>query len=156
MLLFKALKQLDDHSCLTTCLAMIVQESIEYVDEFFQGSDGHSSGDALIFLAHHGIYLAMFAIPADGEEYITLSGKENLHFELAIKNRPALITVLSERFEGELHSVFWTGHEVFDPSPLVIGPRSLESYKVVEVWPLLLTEQRDAILTKGGSNYDSG
>ena len=150
MLLFEALKQMDDKSCLSTCLAMIVGESIEYVDGWFQGSNGRSADDAIIFLAHHGIFLAMYAIPAKGEKHMTLKGHEDLHFELSIVERPALVTVLSERFEGKLHAVFWDGEKVLDPSPYVVGPRSLESYKITEVWPLLLTHARGRTLTKGG------
>ena len=152
MLLFKALKQMDDRSCLTTCLAMIVGESIEYVEEFFRGSNGRTAADAIIFLAHHGIFLGTFAIPADGEEYLTLSGKKDLQFELQLENQPALITVQSERFPDTLHSVFWNGYEVLDPSPLVIGPRSLDSYEIVEVFPLLLTRQRAKRLLRGGED----
>lgn len=151
MQLFKALKQMDDKSCLTTCLAMIVQESTEYVEDWFQGSNGHTAEDAIIFLAHHGVFLAMYAAPIGSEEYVVLSGKEDLHFELSIVNRPALITVLSERFPGKLHSVFWTGCTVFDPSPRVVGPRSLDSYRIAEVWPLLFSEsERHKALIKGG------
>lgn len=156
MLLLKALKQMDDRSCLTTCLAMIVEEPIEYVDAWFDGSNGHSADDAIIFLAHHGIFLAMYAIPGDGNEYMTLGGKEDLDFKMCIVGRPALVTVLSERFEGKLHAVLWDGEKVFDPSPLVIGPRSLDSYKIVEIWPLLLTEQRGKTLMGGlRKNHES-
>lgn len=140
MKLFKALKQPDNKSCQHTVLAMIVGESVDYVKEWFDWDLPLGSDDAILFLAHHGIYLATFLKAKN--DHIVISDIEDITFTIPMKGRPAMLAVKSERYEGKLHAVLWTGKEVLDPNPNVKESRTLDSYKIVEIWPMIMTEER--------------
>ena len=141
--LFRQEKQPTDRTCQHTCLAMITGNTVEYVIKWFgdYGDMPLCSEDTIVFLAHHGVYLAIYAEGKDGK-YLNLSKGTSLDISITLKHRPALLAVISERFEDTTHAVFWDGMKVLDPSPLVKEPRTLESYKIIEYWPLLFTEQQ--------------
>ena len=147
------LKQPTDKTCVHTCLAMIVGESVDYVIDYLSNDGPLCAEDMIIFLAHHGIYLSFFAQARSGQT-LNLQGDDLLEVQLPLRDRPALITVRSERFLGKLHQCFWDGRNVQDPNPLVQGPRGLKSYDIVEFWPLLLTEQRFAAVENAWRSYD--
>jgi hypothetical protein len=121
---------------------MIIGESIEYVVDWFGGNDSAlASEDAIIFLAHHGVYLATYG-STEGGLPRELSPSDEVILRIPLRNRPALLTVSSERFPGGLHSVYWDGQYIRDPNPDVPDKRNLEDYDIVEYWPLIFTEAR--------------
>jgi len=143
MLLFETLKQPTDRTCQHTCLAMITGNTVEYVEDWFShyGNDlPLIAEDAIIFLAHHGVYLAMYAI-SPNDEPMDIDGSEQVvTIPMKICDHPALIMVDSEQFPGKMHAVFWDGQNVLDPA---YGTRrKLSEFKVREYWPVLLTEQQ--------------
>lgn len=130
-----------DKTCSHACLALMVEKPVQYVIDWFgdygdMAMDGTSS---LIFLAHHGIFLAVFAVPKNGG-WMEFDPDDSIELGWPVGGRPALLTVQSERFEGKLHSVFWDGEKVFDPSPLSTKCREIAEYKIVEYWPLLVND----------------
>jgi hypothetical protein len=134
------LTQIDDHTCLHTCLAMIAGTTVQEVVEWLGSPDrAMNSEEAILYLAQHGIFLATYFYCRDGAE-VTEDFTIELRSPLA--GHPMLLTVKSQRFPGKLHSVFWTGKEVLDPSPLRKGPQKIEDYEVTEFWPLLVTEKQ--------------
>lgn len=135
---FKTLKQSTNKTCMQTCLAMIVGESVEYVIDWLANNNALHSEDGIIFLCHHGIYPSMYAEFKKGAK---LEDEDKIEFSIPLKDRPALITVKSERFKDKLHSVFWDGKKIHDPSPLVLKLRDINTYKIVEYWPLIMTQQ---------------
>lgn len=140
---FGPLKQPDSNTCFYACLAMIVGESVSYVKNWFKSARPLYPEDGVIFLAHHGIYLTHYSGFDDkSEDWMTLKENSTIEYYIPIAERPALLTVRSERFPGKLHVVLWDGQRVWDPNPQVLGPRRIDSYKIVQFWPLMLTEQR--------------
>lgn len=141
MKLFEILKQPTDKTCQQTCLAMITGTSVEYVISWFGdwGRDAKLAEDAIIFLAHHGIYLATFLEAKKGK---TLDIEKNTiaKIDFTMEDRPALLVVKSERWEGKLHAVLWDGQQVLDPS--VGKKRELKEFEIIEYWPLLFTDQQ--------------
>ncbi len=137
---FEMVKQPTDRTCSHSVLAMIVGESVDYVVEWLRNDGALTAEDTIIFLAHHGVYLA-FYLNAE-EDYFELKKDSTIDLHFPLDERPALLTVMSERFEGKLHQVFWNGNKVMDPSPESEDLRDLDSYKVVEYWPLLWTDER--------------
>lgn len=144
---FKRLLQPDNKNCVATCCAMVTGESVEYVLDWFGSGLGYTAEDMILFFAHHGVYLAFYAIPEDGKHF-KLSSEEGEEVSLIrpIKDHPALLTVLSKRFPGKLHQVFWTGKIVLDPSPGSPSERKIEDYKIVEYWPVIWTAERGRAL----------
>ena len=138
----KSLKQPTDCTCVHTVLAMITNTSVDYVIDWLSNSSAVGAEDQIIFLAHHGIYLATYVQPHQDGTYLALTENEVLNVDFPIAKHPAIITVESERFEGRLHVIYWDGFRVHDPSPAVTEQRTLESYKVVEYWPIMMTAQR--------------
>ncbi len=139
-IIVEPLKQPNDSTCVHTTLAMIAGCSVEDVIAYFGHSDALHFTDMYRFLADKGMYIAFYAAPSDGEKYTRVSIHERLQLSHRIKGNPAVVTVLSERFEGKLHQVFFDGEVVHDPSPAVDGPRDIGTYKIVEFWPLLVNE----------------
>jgi hypothetical protein len=135
----RELKQPTDKSCLTTCLAMLTDSSVQEVIEFIGHGSPLTADDAILYLAHHGVYLAICVNL--GKEGRQINSNTEMSVNISLDQRPALLTVLSERFEGKLHSVIWDGRSVLDPNPLVNGPQEIERYKVTEVWPLLMNSR---------------
>ena len=134
------LTQIDDHTCLHTCLAMMTGTTVQEVVEWVGPPDrALCSEDALLYLAQHGVYLAMYFQCSDGTR---VSHGYSIEMKAPLSGHPMLLTVKSERFPGKLHCVFWTGHDVLDPSPLRKGPQKIEDYEVLEFWPVLMTEQQ--------------
>lgn len=132
--------QPDEHTCQHACLALITGKSIDYIIDWFGDNHALNGEEAIIFLAHHGIYLASYAIPSK-KEYMVLYPDNEINVVWPVNDRPALLVVQSERFDGKLHAVFWDGEKVFDPNPLVEKPREISSYKIMEFWPLLINEE---------------
>uniref|UniRef100_A0A6M3IVG6 Uncharacterized protein n=1 Tax=viral metagenome TaxID=1070528 RepID=A0A6M3IVG6_9ZZZZ len=137
---FNPIKQPNNRTCMATCLAIIVGERTEYVLDWFQGNPSYTMEDAFIFLAHHGIYLGFFFRPID-DSFFTLDSNSEISLPLfPMKYRPCLLCVNSKRFMKKLHMVFWDGMDVLDPAS---GTKEdICSYEILEVWPLILTENR--------------
>ena len=132
--------QSDDKSCLPCVLGMMVGESEEYVKGWFEYQDPPlTDEDAMIFLAHHGIYLSLLAA-FDAKE--PMEDLDNSEVKITFDNRPAYVIVESERFPGRHHAVFWDGRNVLDPSPESKPKRRLSEYVVIGVYPMMMTAQR--------------
>ncbi|MHA2377492.1 MAG: hypothetical protein ACXAB9_15160 [Candidatus Thorarchaeota archaeon] len=140
------MKQNYNNSCLACVLAIIVDESEQYVLDWFKYIDPpFSDEDAFLFLAHHGIYLAFSAKLLNGSR---ITGRETLEIELDMQGRAAYVVVESERYAGRTHAIFWDGYRVYDPNPDTEDGRLLESYNVERFYPMMLTEERQRIFRR--------
>lgn len=62
---------------------------------------------------------------------------------------PAILQVLTP--SGVLHQVFFDGKNIHDPSPSVVGPRSVSEYECVDA--LFVIKQGQALVRKQGSSF---
>lgn len=135
------IKQSNNKSCLASALAMMVDESEQYVLDWFE-NDGppFCDEDAYIFLAHHGIYLSLYCKP---KEPISFDDVECLNVSLQLNGRPFYLVVESQGFPGKTHAILWDGYKVLDPNPEARNNPSLSNYKIVGFYPMMQTEERD-------------
>lgn len=139
------MKQSRYNSCLACVLAMIINESEQYVLDWFEYIDPpFSDEDAFLFLAHHGIYLSFSAVLLNGSK---INGTEVLQIELDMRGRAAYVVVKSEKHPGRTHAIFWSGYRVYDPNKDTSDDRPLESYDIERFYPMMLTEEREEIFS---------
>lgn len=67
--------------------------------------------------------------------------KEKMGIGLDLADIPAYVIVDSETRSGIEHSVYWDTKQVLDPNPLVLNPRKLSSYKIMNVFPICKLDQ---------------
>jgi len=144
------INQTKENTCLACVLAMMVNESEQYVLDWFGDiSPPKQDEDAFIFLAHHGLYLVSLAdftkISMDGKG-IYINGREIFRVKFSLETHKAYIVVDSPNREDTTHAVFWDGEMILDP--LYLEPQRLEKYKIQHIYPLLTTEQRMVKSTK--------
>lgn len=139
----KLVSQGKDKTCLACCLAMIVDETEEYILDWFKeyGKPPTSIFDAFIFLAHHGVFLANGiwfvdggggGLPIKADEPYETTYTLNEHFALIIVDSP-------DPEISDNHAVFWDGSKVLDPSRS--EPQPLDNYFVRLVFPMMFTNQ---------------
>ena len=135
----KAIYQTQFNSCLACVLAMIVGETEQYVINWFKNQNPpFNDEDAMIFLAHHGIFFALSG-KFNGEKNFYPDTTIKIHFEL--EGRCAYIVVESKTSKTGYHAIFWNGSKVLDPQRLN-DKRRLEDYKIHYIYPLQVTEER--------------
>lgn len=136
------IKQTADNTCVACVLAMMVKESEKYVLDWFVHKDPPFSDlDVFIFLAHHGIFLAFhIECPSFDGTGIDLSKIDHLEVQVGINKQSAYMVVGSPFGFGRTHAVFWNGKNILDP--LHEKPQALNKYKVKELYPITMTEQR--------------
>lgn len=140
----KIINQTKHNTCLACVLAMMVGESEQYVLDWF-GDLGvpHSDEDAFIFLAHHGIYFAVFAdfsqTTEDGKG-VDISGYDEFSVNFRLSTHKAYMVVDSPTSNDITHAVLWDGEKVLDP--LCDKPQELGKYKVQHVYPFITTAKR--------------
>jgi hypothetical protein len=78
----------------------------------------------------------------DEETGMVLDRSTYFRLETPLRDRPAILTVPSEAFEGFWHYIFWDGHDVRDPSPSVGETAKLQDYRVLEAMPLVYVDER--------------
>ena len=133
--------QPNNKTCGQTCLAIMTDQTVEYVIDWLNTDSGAFAEDCIIYLAHHGIYLGAYATVSEGEHFIVEDNDFEFQIGWPITGRPALLAVKSERFLGKEHWVFWDGEKIFDPSPLSPKCREISEYKIVDYFPLIVTEK---------------
>uniref|UniRef100_A0A6H1ZVN5 Peptidase C39 domain-containing protein n=1 Tax=viral metagenome TaxID=1070528 RepID=A0A6H1ZVN5_9ZZZZ len=145
MKLFRELIQPTCNTCLLTCLAMITGRSVRYVRKVFKGKGipTPTVAQTIPFLVEHGVYLALWIDM--GREKLRV--KDKLILTLNIKNRPALLVVYIN--DTVTHAVIWDGKRVLDPDGDLKKPKRLSSYKVIEYWPIILSDKIYNKLIKG-------
>lgn len=138
----KIIQQTKDNTCLACVLAMIVNESEQYVLDWFVHQDPpFHDEDAFLFLAHHGIFLALgFNFKPDHPDGVDLTDIHNITAEINIKERMAYLVVDSLINKEYTHAIFLKDGKIYDP--LFEEPQKLDNYKVRWAYPLLITEQR--------------
>jgi hypothetical protein len=119
-------------------LAMIVNETEQYVRDWFDFSPPYSDQDAALFLIHHGIIPGIvFGVKPNHEEIIYDFTEKtiNINYNLRL---PAIITVKSQRFSNMTHVIFWDGDNIHDPNPEAKydGTGRLTKYKILQWTPL--------------------
>ena len=138
------INQTKNNTCVACVLAMMVNESEQYVLDWF-GDTGipHTDEDAFIFLAHHGIYLTALAdftqVSKDGKG-VRVDSDQSFQVNFSLHTHKAYIVVDSPNREDITHAIFWDGEKVLDPS--CDKPQEIEGYKVQHIYPMLTTKQR--------------
>jgi len=124
---------------------MITGRSVKYVRKVFKGKGilTPTVAEAIPFLVEHGIYLALW-VDMSREK---LRVKDKLTLTLNIKNRPALLVVDVNGIVS--HAVIWDGKKVLDPNRDLKKPKRLSSYRIIEYWPITLSDERYNKLIKG-------
>lgn len=131
------MKQSQNNTCLACVLAIIVGEAEQYVLDWFKYQDPPlNDQDALIFLAHHGIFFAIQIVPHKKE----IDSHSTYEVELSLKERAAYVIVESETYKGKHHAIYWDGYRVRDPQRP--SQKLLRRYKVICFYPLMTTEER--------------
>ena len=59
--MMETIKQPTNRTCQHAVLAMVTDETVEYVIDWFNSDAPLCADDVIIFLAHHGIYVSIFA-----------------------------------------------------------------------------------------------
>jgi hypothetical protein len=144
------IRQTRPSTCLMCVLAMMVGETEQYVIDWFDPITAPiCDEDAYLFLAHHGVFLAMGADLKgfNGGESIQISNDNIINIRVALDTQAAYLVVDSPNNGGKTHAVLWNGKEVFDP--LKSEPQPLDGYKVQYMYPFMMTDQRyDRIFKK--------
>ena len=133
----KVINQTKTNTCLVCVLAMIVEESEQYVLDWFKYiTPPISDEDAFIFLAHHGRYLTTCASFKNKktQKGISLSNIDYIEIKWDMKNE-AYLVVDSHTKEDRTHAVFWTGKKVLDP--MEKKPQPLSKYKIRYLYPMM-------------------
>lgn len=141
---FHTVKQPEGSSICGACLvAMITGLELDTVQAGMTSTtrDGHlyyKEVEIIRFLAAHGIYVGMRAIPLENP----LNKNTPIQFDWAFKGNPAILSVKSKVFDDGDHFVFWDGQHVRDSSWANEADTSrLEEYHILEIAPLLYTEE---------------
>lgn len=141
--MIKTIKQSRNNSCLAAVLAMMVNESEEYVLDWFKFQNTPlNDEDAFIFLAHHGIYLSLYCLLNEPQ---SICKTETLEIDISLNDRKMYLVVESENYPGKHHAVFWDGNCVHDPSPNSQDKRSIEEYKIIGFYPIMTTKEREIL-----------
>ena len=121
-----AVRQSRSNTCLMACLAMLVNETEQYVLDWFVHIDPPIEDmDAFIFLAHHGIFLANYAdLTQFGEngKGIEVNKKQDLVVYYTLENRFAYIVVDSPNFESWIRRETKIGNDVRIGSNVTLLP----------------------------------
>lgn len=144
----KRIIQEDTWSCLACCAAMSVGKDLKDVYKFL-GHDGSGIDQESLhpekrqsfnwieiarYLAHNGYLLGSWAL-LNG---CNLTGIDEIHFTLKIKECQAILQVPSERLGGEcMHAIYWDGFKIYDPSPGAKENPELADYKVFQFIPVI-------------------
>ena len=138
--MFDHIKQTESNTCMACVMAMIVGETEKYVLDWFEHIDPpFYDEDAMIFLAHHGFFLAMglFISP---EIKLTNKVMDDIGVSVSFTGRPAFVIVQSPKTEGVVHAVLWDGKDVLDP--LFDEKRNIEDYVVDTIFPITMSRRR--------------
>ena len=132
-------------SCVACVLAMMVGEDEKYVLDWFEHIDPpFNDEDAMIFLAHHGIYLGIaLNVKGRSDKGIDISGISSIETTISLETHRAYMIVDSPSENGRAHAVFWDKNRVLDP--LKDSPQKLSKYKVRYVYPMMTTSVRNKI-----------
>jgi len=134
------MKQTKINSCAACVMAEIVGESEQYVLDWFKYYDPpFCDEDAILFLAHHGVYLSLYCKMS---EPTRMDSDEDITVALTFKKRAFYIIVKSERFEDKFHAIFWNGYKVIDSNPDSFDGRDLSEYEIVGFYPVMRTEEK--------------
>lgn len=137
----KLIQQTKPNTCLACVLAMIVEETEQYVLDWFQFVDPPFRVEhAFIFLAHHGIFLNIGGNLTDEQgKGKNIEGINPIDLRIDMRKNPAYLVVES-KVEGLDHAVFWDCEHVLDPKKK--EPQPLGEYKVKYIFPMMPTERR--------------
>ena len=129
----KVIKQTLRNSCMYCVLAMITNETEDYVIDWFKNyGEGVTLTilDANIYLAHHGVFLCTEVFNVDSSvidaEYISI---------IKFDGTPLIVTVVSEDFPEFGHTIYWDGAKVHDPNPNTRRSK-LSEYEVKNMYPV--------------------
>lgn len=129
----RTIRQPDGSSCVAACVAMIIDESVDYVlGAVKRDEDGPVPlRQAYALLALHGWCGMAF----DERTATAVIRKQNVEIE-GMHDHTALVTVDSP-LEGKLHLVVYDGDEKCIRDPLCDGVRFVRDYNVKEWSPLI-------------------
>jgi len=128
----KTIKQTRNNTCMHCVLGMLTKNSESYVINWFKNyGDGITLApeDAIIFLAHHGCYLASQITNKDND--FGLRYTATINFD----GSELFICVDSEDFPGLDHVVYWDGEQVHDPNPNTKRIK-LDEYDINYIYPI--------------------
>lgn len=139
------IQQSKDNTCVAAVLAMIVNESEQYVlDWFAHKNPPFCDDDLIIFLAHHGVYLAVCGILEDeNENGVNISDYNTLEIQYNISTCYAYLVVESFSKKELCHAVLLKEGVIYDP--LHASVQKLSNYKVKYFYPLLIAQNREPI-----------
>ena len=143
--MFKIVQQSKDNTCVAAVLAMITNNTEQYVLDWFEHQDApFCDDDAIIFLAHHGIFFAVCGtIIDDNKQGKDLSKFSTLEITYDLNKCTAYLIVESYTRKELSHAVLLKEGLIYDP--LCNKPQKLNKYKVLYFYPLLITENREKI-----------
>lgn len=143
---YKTIKQgAGDHMCVVCVLAMATGTTPEDVYAFL--NDGRVIGDPAgpadeaLYLLSHGL------VKGGGYHTHGKGGKGNADLNIqfiypAFPPHPAIVEVMSQKYEGEQHSLFWDGKYLRDPNPDTPYLVKIEDYQVMSIWPLTYIQDK--------------
>lgn len=136
----RIVRQTKNNTCMACVMAMIVGETEQYVLDWFKYNDPpFSDEDVLIFLAHHGVYLATCAVMQENGNGQSLKGIELIQPSIDLEITCAFMVVDSQT-KGQTHAVFWDTKHILDPQK--DDPQKITNYAVRFIYPILTTEER--------------
>lgn len=149
---FSPVKQSLYNSCVPATLAMAIDEDEQYVLDWFKSGGLEPPfhfEDEVLFLAHHGIYMG-FQIKVTKPEVGSIEAFQTIDVSMPILGRAMYVIVKSKKRPGGHHAIFWDGQRVHDPD----APENfaLEEYAVIDMYPLMVSEQRQADLRERYKN----
>lgn len=156
---YQTIKQPKDTSICGACLvAMITGHTLEHVQQNMQHTtrDGHlyyKEKEIIRYLATQGIYAGLRAIPLHNP----LHPDEHIKFKWPFKGHAAILSVKSKVYDDSDHFVLWDGTHVRDSSWINEDETNkLEDYHILEIMPLLYTEDYDLAAPPGSKLHEKG
>lgn len=139
------IRQSKDNTCVAAVLAMITNNTEQYVLDWFENQNPpFCDDDVIIFLAHHGIFFAACGNIKDHYENGTnLNGYEELTITYNLKTCTAYVVVESPTRVGLSHAVLLKKGLIYDP--LHDTPQEIGKYKVFYFYPLLIAQEREPL-----------
>ncbi len=131
--------QSKDNTCVACVLAMMVDETEQYVLDWFDHKDPpFCDEDVFIFLAHHGIF-SYFGVDF-GDNGAKINRFDKITADMDLRKNYAYMVVESPTKNGKTHAVFWDRKNVLDP--LKKTKQCLSNYRVITIYPMMVTSKR--------------
>jgi len=120
------------------CLAIVAAMAFNTTPEDFELFCLHEPPYSEWEFAHYAFKKqAICGFGFDIQQQKDFNDNFNMTVTINLKEIPCFIAVESEAGEPMGHAIYWDTKQVWDPNPMTPNGRSLDSYKIKRIYPII-------------------